>query len=373
MTSDLHVLWDVLLPYIRPALPYPDRRRRQRIRREAVNLAMLPKWPGNNAEPLDVARLAMRRLLYLQTETHRAVLSRQREAAALLARSAVETCITGLYYLYSDDSVERLRRDTGRLLTQILTPVSDPHLLTGDLIQAISESVTGNVEPGQRIPDLYQLAQEVERISGKSAAKIMYDQEYRSLSTLFAHSRGLALLRHVDSDENLLDDPEFPWLRRSAARVADACVGVLADALASAQGAPAVNFGEYADDHWRRVMHPIGAAGSKGLLRSIDWKNLPNAWTKIKESRRYLNSEQAKNSSPELVSARIRKDFGNILQTLCPKFSEAELDLLLEHFAPHLASSVESPMVEGDAAENIDTADHTEEQREFSPGSDPTR
>jgi hypothetical protein len=340
MTSNLHAFWDTLLPFLRPVLPYPDLRRRRRIRCEAHKLTELPAWPGNDAEPIDVARLAMLRLLYLQKEAHKAVRWRQREAAALLARSSVETCIKGLYYLYSDDSVERLRRDTRKSLGQILTPIADPHLLTGDLILAMSESVTGSIEPGQQLPDLNQIAQAVASVSMKPAATILYDQAYRPLSTLFAHSRGLALLRHVGPDGKLLDHPEFPWLRRSAARISDACVGVLAEAVAHSQSSPADTFGSYADDHWRRVMHPFTAMGSKGMLQSTDWRKIPKVWVIIKEIRRYYNSEQAQHDPAELVEARIREAYETALRTLNPNFSQAELDLLMEHIAPQLTSAV---------------------------------
>jgi len=340
MTTNLHALIDSLMPFLRPALPYPDLRRRRRIRHDAYELSKLPSWPGNEAEPIDVARLAIRRLLYLQKEVHRAVRWRQREAAALLARSSVETCITGLYYLYSDDSVERLRRDTQKSLDQILNPIADPNLLTHDLIQAMSESVTGSVGPGQQLPDLNQMARAVVSVSMRPAATILYDKAYRPLSTLFAHSRGLALLRHVGPDGNLVDRPQFPWLRRSAARVADTCVGVMAGAVARSQGTPAETFDQYADDHWRRMMHPFIAIGSKGSLRCLDWRNLPKAWAQIKEARKYYNSEQAQHDPAELIEERIRKVYQAVLKILNPGFSQTEIDTLVDHVAPYLTSSV---------------------------------
>ncbi|PZG01485.1 hypothetical protein C1I99_07030 [Micromonospora deserti] len=49
------------------------------------------------------------RLLWLQRETRRAVRTRQREAAALLARTSMETCILGLWCLHNPTAASKLR------------------------------------------------------------------------------------------------------------------------------------------------------------------------------------------------------------------------------------------------------------------------
>lgn len=63
----------------------------------ALDLATRDLWPQDEAAvtALDFAQLALLRLLRLQRETRRAVRTRQREAAALLARTSMETCILG--------------------------------------------------------------------------------------------------------------------------------------------------------------------------------------------------------------------------------------------------------------------------------------
>ena len=74
------------------------------MRSRARNFARVNKWPEENATSLDVAKLATYRLLWLHRQTRRAVRGRDRDAAVLLARSSVETCILGFYCLHQADA-----------------------------------------------------------------------------------------------------------------------------------------------------------------------------------------------------------------------------------------------------------------------------
>jgi len=355
MTSNWKALTDTAVPRILPILPYPDLRRHRRIRRESRKLVDQSSWPNNDAKPIDVARLALRRLLYLQREAHRAVRWRHREAAALLARSSIEGCITGLYCLYSEDPVERLRRDTGKSLGQILRPISDQNFLTPDAIQAMTELITGSISDGNHPPDLHQMSITAANASGEPAATILYNQLYRPLSTLFAHSRGLALLRHVGWDGKLKDRPDSPWVRRSAARTADACVGVLAAAVAEHQGTQNVAFSKYANDHWRRVVHPITTIGWMGILHSVKWTRIPGAWKPIKDFRRYYWSEQAKHDPTEVVETRLREAYQMALQAIGPDAPQSELRLVIDNLVAQLASTISPTGDETGSANDSDT------------------
>ena len=94
------------------ALPVPDLLpSRYKVRRTAHRLARgCDPWPGTAASGSDAARLALLRLLYLQRATHRAVRSRQDEAATMLARVSIETYITGMYCVYESDAVAQLQK-----------------------------------------------------------------------------------------------------------------------------------------------------------------------------------------------------------------------------------------------------------------------
>ena len=79
--------WRLVRSLVLSALPVPDLLSRLKVRRAARDLARgCDPWPGMAASGDDAARLALHRLLYLQRATHRAVRSRQDEAATMLAR-----------------------------------------------------------------------------------------------------------------------------------------------------------------------------------------------------------------------------------------------------------------------------------------------
>jgi hypothetical protein len=102
--GDRFRLWAAVWPLVRTlvlsALPVPDLPSRFKVRCAARDLAKgCDPWPGMEASGVDVARLALLRLLHLQQATHRAVRSHQDEAATMLARVTIERYITGMYCL----------------------------------------------------------------------------------------------------------------------------------------------------------------------------------------------------------------------------------------------------------------------------------
>jgi hypothetical protein len=106
MLSDFRVAaWMVL----RAFLPYPDLPRRTWMRHRAFKLITLKVWPGDDAATgADAAQLALLRALYLQRRVRRSVMWRRREEAALLARSAIDNVIVGLYCLHHGNAVSKL-------------------------------------------------------------------------------------------------------------------------------------------------------------------------------------------------------------------------------------------------------------------------
>jgi hypothetical protein len=311
-------------------------------------MSQIPAWRGNDSSPEEVARVAVRRLLYLQTQTRRAVLLRHREAAALLARSAVDACITGLYCLYADDAVERLRRDSGKSVKGILSPLGDPSIITPDFIKAVADDVTGSVGEGRKLPKIRQMAEHVVKESGEQAALTLYDTVYGPVSTLFAHSYAFALLRHVGRDNTLLSRPLYAWTPRAALNATDACVGLLAWALAGHVGSPRDEFREYADAHWLRVLDPMTAVGARDLSRQVQWRKLPEAWRIAREGNAYYTSDEARTDSPELAAERIREIFRAAYSAVLPNAPAAELNVVIGALVSVLvtsltASNTESP------------------------------
>jgi hypothetical protein len=115
---------------VRGLLPYPDLRRRISTRRSAFNLITCKRWPGDDATGDDAAQLALLRLLWLQRLVRRAGRARRDEEAALLARSAVDACIIGLYCLHSGTAVAALPAANNRAARRIAGYLTDFGLMS---------------------------------------------------------------------------------------------------------------------------------------------------------------------------------------------------------------------------------------------------
>jgi hypothetical protein len=203
---------------LRAAVPYPDPLRRRRIRNAARRLITCEPWPGDDATTLDIAQLALLRALWLQKQTRSSARTRDSEATALLARGAIETCISGLYWLYGDDPVARMSGSNAKSFRRFFSYLADGDPITPALIGDVSAAIG----TPRDLPTLGSMADVVAVKTGHAFAKDLYDRFYIPLSTLFAHASGLALLRHVAPNDQLEDEPTGVWTRRSAAHVADA-------------------------------------------------------------------------------------------------------------------------------------------------------
>jgi len=107
------------------------------MHRAAHMLVGSEPWPGNDATSIQIAQLAMLRLLWLQRATRRAAWLRQCEAAALLARAAVETCISSLYWLQTEDATARLTGDNAKSLQKMLKAEFGSTPLTPEIIESL--------------------------------------------------------------------------------------------------------------------------------------------------------------------------------------------------------------------------------------------
>ena len=280
---------------------------------------------------MDVAQLALLRLLRLQRETRRAARWRQSEAVALLARTSIETCLTGLYCLYAADPVRQLRGDNAKSLGRMLGYLVSDGGLTPEVVDEAVRSLAGSPGP---YPNVKEMADKVASGSGESFATDMYDRLHVPTSTFFVHARGLALLRHVDRDDTLLDRPGFPWTARSAVRTADACVGILAAFIArrTRDTKEVEPFLEYANAHMTRSMTPLAMAGARGILRSIQWRRVPGGARVVPDLRRYYASGQAASDPPEEREARTREGYERLLDVIGIEASDPGMKAVLDHF-----------------------------------------
>jgi hypothetical protein len=277
MNPVLAAFWQLL----RGVLPYPDLRRRWRINRRAHKLVTCRQWPGDDATGMDAAQLALLRLLWLQRLTHNAVSMRRDEDAALLARASIETCIVGLYCIHSGDAIAHLSAPSYGSSGPV------PYLTNAELGSpaAIDSAVLalGEVGPDLNIRDL---ALWLEREHGLVLATGLYHRYYVPLSHLFTHAYAFALMRHVRPDGTLRRRPAFPWVKRSAARMADGCTAVLAASIADKTGTPSELFHRSATAHLDRLLTPALVFAVKGAFRSGPWREFPSTLQSIIEAQR---------------------------------------------------------------------------------------
>jgi hypothetical protein len=265
---------------IRGVLPYPDLIRRARVRRRAYDLVGRAPWPLDEAAVIgpDYAKLSLLRALWLQQETRRAVQTRQREAAAQLARTAIETCILGLWCLHEPDAVSKLRAAEIKLLPNLLTFVSSTGFIPDSVIR---QAVQALGQPGPQV-GVRQMAEKIDKATGAQMAIYLYDLAYRPASQYFTHATSSALLRHVTRERRRKIRPANVWARRTPVRLADACAGLLASAIAFQEQAQTGLFVHYAEGHAARVLPPTLVTVGKAMVRKTKATDL---WRTVQQAR----------------------------------------------------------------------------------------
>lgn len=298
---------------LRGVLPYPDPVRRARVRRRARDLAGRDIWPQDEAAVtgLDFSRLALLRLLWLQRETRRAVRTRQREAAALLARTSMETCILGLWCLHNPDASSKLRNSAIKTAPAMLSFLSSTGLIPDTLIR---QAVHALGEP-EKLPDVRSMATQVDATTSASLAVHLYDQAYRPASQYFTHATSSSLLRHVTPKRRRTVRPANSWVRRAPVRLADACVGLLAGAIAARVAAPTELFLRYGEGHARRVLPPLLATIGKGIARKLSLTGLVRTLKEARDVHAYL-SRTTPHEAPVKREAHLRGMYDALISRL---------------------------------------------------------
>jgi hypothetical protein len=165
--------------------------------------------------------------------------------------------------------------------------------------------------------------------------KRLYAAYYVPLSHFFVHANGFTLMRHVGPDGTLHRDPTFSWARRPAARLSDACTGLLAGHIARQQGRSPEVFLAYADSHLDRLITPAATAFLKAARRSATWHQIPGVLRQIMALRAYTHGG-GYDDDPAQQEARIRRDFDRILGTIVPGAPEGMLAQATEELIARL-------------------------------------
>ena len=229
-----------------------DRRRRRRVRDAARRLVPEKAWSGEKATAPELACLTLLHLLWLQDQTRRAARVRNTEGAALLARSAVETVIAGLYCLNVPGAAKRYDAGAGKDLKKLFAQFTK----AADVGTEVLDDMLAFLGPGG-LPLPATMVSDIAANSGPAAAQDLYRRYYVPLSAMYAHAGPLTLLRHVHPRSNRTRERPFKmWSRRSASHTADAMVGFLAATIAGPEHPDYGLFCEYHAAHWPLAWPP---------------------------------------------------------------------------------------------------------------------
>jgi hypothetical protein len=271
---------------------------------------------------------------------------RQSEATALLARTAADTCLVGLYCLHCLDPEEKMSgygaKATGRLLAYLVDVEQD--FLTKDVLDALIASA-GQPKDFPRAKDM---ADAITKAQGQAFATDLYQRTYVPASTLFAHASALSLLRHVTMNDKLRPDPDFWWTRRAALRLVDSCTGVLAEELAQRDGRESKDFVDYANAHLARSLAPLIVMLVKMARNGLHWLKLPRVVLLVRAARKQ-----------ELASAGL-----SLLRTEREARLRSLVDACLPVFAVEISDEARHLMADRLVEAVIGTNDRASEQEE---------
>jgi hypothetical protein len=288
----------------------------------------------------DAAQLALLRLLALQKDVHKAVRTRQDEAATVLARVSIETLITGLYCIHEPTAVAQLEGEQMRMLPLMVRFMVDAGLLSRDVLnECIQRLDLGDPAQG---PGVETMAKRVDAATGASIATNLYNRYYRPTSNLALHAGAASLLRHVRSDGSIAPRPSRVWGRRSPARIADACLGALTVVLADRAGVPCRHAVQYADRHGERVPPPIVSISLGGFARGLRPGQVWMAIGRLRKLGEYVQSGQDADD-PAVRTARIRAEMEGLLTIPGLEITAGALDPYLDFLAEKIASEATAP------------------------------
>jgi hypothetical protein len=301
--------------------------------RHAV-LALVGDLKSNNDDdpsPEEVARVTLLRVLGLQAAVHRARLLRQREAAALLARTAIEACLIGLYFHWVPEAGSVFEGDTRRSLKGILGHLTDYFDVNAVIDSALDANAT------QPIPVLRKVVESTVSAGGPPAATNLYERLYVPLSSLYSHTSAASLARHSGGRKHGVHyRPRRAWSLSSSADAVDACVGILAASIADAGTQEQAAFVGYAERHLGRVMAPALVLAAGQFVRSVRPARIPLAINACLKTRRYLRSDEARSDTAEVREERMRawfKAISGAISLPCPPELESQLvSFLLNDF-----------------------------------------
>lgn len=105
------------------------------------------------------------------------------------------------------------------------------------------------------------------------------------------------------------------WARRAPVRLTDACVGLLAGALANQTAEPAELFVRYGEGHAQRVLPPLLVTIGKGMVRRLCLADLMIILKQVKEMCAYL-SRVGPDDAPDEWETSVRAIYEDLIARL---------------------------------------------------------
>jgi hypothetical protein len=262
---------------------------------------------------------------------------RARDEGALIARAALESCIAGLYCLYSGEAVSRLEATDAKAARKSISYLTDNDLISKEAIDAAFQALGAQ---GPVRPDLKALGDWLAKERDIHIGEL-YEPYYVPLSHFFAHPTGFALMRHVRPDRSLTRRPAFPWARRSAVRMADMCAGLMASAIAEESGHPDEYYATYADPHLNRLLTPAFTVAAKGWRSNLRPRDLPRLVLELLAMRRYVRGPGLADP-PATQEARVRDGFSRLFAPLTRDTPPQMFSQAIEEFVAMVLNDMRS-------------------------------
>jgi hypothetical protein len=249
---------------------------------------------------VDIAKLSLLRVLWLQKEVRRVSRHGNGDAAALLVRASIDATITGLYCLSGSDASERFTGATGKAVGKLLGDIGHDSL-GFDLLDALTAEF-GN----GKVPVTAAMVDIIIRAGGPTGTRELYDRYYWPLSSFYVHTSPTSLLRHVHPRAHTSRiRPYQLWGKRSAVYTADTMVAVLAGAIAGQDHPDRVLFDTYGEAHWSVVLPPVAYLIRGLALTRLHLSRLPRVLVLVRRIRaeRTACHPTSVNDVDELIAA----------------------------------------------------------------------
>ncbi len=239
---------------------------------------------------------------------------------------SIETLIAGLYCVHHPGAVSEFQNeDLRQLPLQLRSFARVMDIPESDIRAVVAGMNVGHAAPGPKVEQMATAIDKALKLT-EPGAVALYDTYYRPLSAYSAHSGASALMRYVDDESgNLRHKPEPRMARRTPARIADACVGILAAAIARETGDRSTLAEDYATKHVDRALPPIIMTVRGGAGRLLAPSEILTTWRQLRDGYAVMRHED-----PRVRTDGARRLLNELLSKAAPDLPQGALDPIIE-------------------------------------------